>query len=292
MSHRATSWAVQQRGLKPAVKVLLWHLADRHNVDNGCFPNQSMLAEDCEMSRATVNRHLDDLERAGLIRRVQRVDPDTKRQLSTRYILAFEDGFKPLDVDSRVSNLDTEPCLKNGDSRVSNVADSVSHSCETLTSKGTRKEPGSRPARVPFDDAWEAMPRSPYSREIEAKLVWDGLSDDDTHSAFAGIVHYSAWFREECERRKQPIDDRLTFAPALARWLRERGWVRALTLKVKSRPLNAEALSHVEYVDRIAQPGLFQACERVRGKPVPDLMQRFAFDKAIVEQARQSEQAA
>lgn len=287
MSHRATSWAVQQRGLKPAVKILLWHLADRHNVDNGCFPNQSMLASDCEMSRATVNRHLDELERGGLIRRVPRVDPDTKRQLSTRYILAFEDDFEPLHVEGRVSNLDTEPCLKNGESRVSNIDNPVSQSCETLTCKGTRKEPGSPLARVAFDEIWEAFPRNPVSRSMDALPVWNGVPDTDTHAALAGAVRFSAWFREEAGRRREDYEDRLTFAPTLANWLRKRGWVQALSLKVKSQPLDAAALDQIEYVDRISQPALFEACERVRGKPTPTSIQRFAFDRVIVQRARE-----
>jgi hypothetical protein len=33
MSHRATNWAIQQRGLAPATKLVLWHLCDRHNPD-------------------------------------------------------------------------------------------------------------------------------------------------------------------------------------------------------------------------------------------------------------------
>jgi DNA-binding transcriptional MocR family regulator len=71
MSHAATNWAIQQRGLKPAAKIVLWHLCDRFNPDYGCFPSQARLAEDCEISRATLNRHLDDLEAAGLIRRLR-----------------------------------------------------------------------------------------------------------------------------------------------------------------------------------------------------------------------------
>ncbi len=39
MSHRATNWAIQQRGLPPAAKLVLWHLCDRHNPDFGCFPS-------------------------------------------------------------------------------------------------------------------------------------------------------------------------------------------------------------------------------------------------------------
>jgi hypothetical protein len=93
MSHAATNWAIQQRGLKPTTKIVLWHLCDRFNPDFGCFPSQEQLAEDCEISRSTLNDHLALLETAGLIRRVQRLNPGNKRQMPTRYILAFEPGF-------------------------------------------------------------------------------------------------------------------------------------------------------------------------------------------------------
>ena len=93
MSHSATNWAIKQRGLKPATKIVLWHLCDRFNPDYGCFPSQDRLAEDCEISRSTLNEHLVLLEAAGLLRRVPRLHPVTKRQMPTRYILGFEPGF-------------------------------------------------------------------------------------------------------------------------------------------------------------------------------------------------------
>ncbi len=46
MRHRATIWAIQQRGLKLATKIVLWFLCDRHNPDFGCFPTQARLSED------------------------------------------------------------------------------------------------------------------------------------------------------------------------------------------------------------------------------------------------------
>ena len=95
MSHEATNWAIKQRGLKPTTKIVLWHLCDRFNPDYGCFPAQSRLAHDCEISRSTLNDHLGHLEAIGLLRRVPRIDPATKRQLPTRYILGFEPGFAP-----------------------------------------------------------------------------------------------------------------------------------------------------------------------------------------------------
>lgn len=99
MSHFATNWAILQRGLKPATKIVLWHLCDRHNPDFGCFPTQTRLAADCEISRSALNDHLRKLEIAGLIRRCASVDPVTKRQQPTRYILGFEGGFDDPESD-------------------------------------------------------------------------------------------------------------------------------------------------------------------------------------------------
>jgi len=111
MSHFATNWAIRQRSLKPATKIVLWHLCDRHNPDYGCFPAQGRLAYDCEISRAGLNTHLDLLERVGLLRRERRTDPATKRQMSTRYILGFEEDFGPgpgdLATQSPCPDLDT-----------------------------------------------------------------------------------------------------------------------------------------------------------------------------------------
>jgi len=95
MSHQGTNWAILQRGLKPTTKIVLWHLCDRYNPDFGCFPAQERLAHDCEISRAGLNTHLAKLEQRGLLRRVRRIDPITKRQMSTRYILGFEEEFNP-----------------------------------------------------------------------------------------------------------------------------------------------------------------------------------------------------
>jgi hypothetical protein len=51
MSHDATKWVIKQRGIKPALKVVLWNLRDRYHPDSGCFPSQETLAANCEVSR-------------------------------------------------------------------------------------------------------------------------------------------------------------------------------------------------------------------------------------------------
>jgi len=115
MSHRATIWAIQQRGLKPATKLVLWFLCDRHNPDFGCFPTQARLAEDAEMSISALNDHLALLERAGLIRRIRSHDPRTHRRQATRYILGFEDGF------------DQEPTPDTGDGSSGTKEEQAAH---------------------------------------------------------------------------------------------------------------------------------------------------------------------
>lgn len=134
MSHKATNWAWGIRGLTPAQKLVLMCLADCHNPAHGCFPTQQFIADDCEISRRSVNTHLDYLEAAGLILRLSSVDEKTFQQRPTRYHLAFEDGFeaarrmagKPVDKGAgRVQDLHTEPCAKTGPkpgkSRVQNL---------------------------------------------------------------------------------------------------------------------------------------------------------------------------
>jgi hypothetical protein len=92
MSHAATNWAIQQKGLKPATKIVLWHLCDRHNPDLGCFPSLDRLAADCEMSRRSVQDHINILCRLNLVR-VEKMPRKEGQLPRNRYILGFELGL-------------------------------------------------------------------------------------------------------------------------------------------------------------------------------------------------------
>ena len=188
MSHAATNWAILQRGLKPATKIVLWHLCDRHNPDFGCFPTQARLAHDCEISRSSLNDQLDQLEAAGLLRRVPRIDPATRRQLPTRYILGFEDEFPqepPPDSEDgndgadsvsdplscpdfghgieaeAVSEFPAKPCPKNGDFRVRN----------------SDTNPVREPLREPVKEEEDARARDDQFEEFFGELL-DALGLD------------------------------------------------------------------------------------------------------------------
>lgn len=162
MSHAATNWAIKQRGLKPATKIVLWFLADCHNGHTGqCNPKQTTLADMCEMSRSTLNLHLDKLEESGLIRRVTKVDPETKKQRPTHYILALDDPQNPesenrtpaRDVEGETQDVG-EPCPKTGHGAVSEnrqkPCPNFEHSrVRKSDSKNLGREPGKEPPPLP-----------------------------------------------------------------------------------------------------------------------------------------------
>lgn len=90
MSNDATNWAIKQKGLKPATKIVLWHLCDRFHPDHGCFPSLETLAEDCEMSRRSVQDHIAELERVGLVK-VEKMPRKDGALPRNRYVLAYEE---------------------------------------------------------------------------------------------------------------------------------------------------------------------------------------------------------
>ena len=161
MSHRATNWAITQRGIEPAVKIVLWYLADCHNNHTGlCNPSQSRLAEDCEMSRRTVNRHLAKLEELGLIRRNRATNSETMQRQSTEYELALDGLFCTAEgvrnAQAPAENA-PDPCANLAHGHVPSEVDPMCHSYGTLyrTRKLTgKKEP---PTPKPEPDVLTAL---------------------------------------------------------------------------------------------------------------------------------------
>ncbi|NRQ25998.1 helix-turn-helix domain-containing protein [Aliiroseovarius sp. xm-g-7] len=177
MSHAATNWAIQQRGLKPATKIVLWHLCDRHNPDFGCFPTQARLAEDAEMSISSLNDHLKKLEALGLIRRIQCQDHRTRRRQATRYILGFEmaalqeplpeigDGKEGADWENN-----SEPCPEFGDgansefeadpspkNRQSHLRNSETNLVREPLREPVKEEEDARARETAFDDFFGSL---------------------------------------------------------------------------------------------------------------------------------------
>jgi len=194
MSHEATNWAIKQRGLKPTTKIVLWHLCDRFNPDYGCFPSQDRLAHDCEISRSTLNDHIGQLEAAGLLRRVPRIDPATKRQLPTRYILCFEPGFTPAEVvpcpkiGHGESALRENPCVADG---CGPDAVPVSDPCPN-SGPGTDAKPVSGFCPEPCPENGESRVRNPDTNLVREPLSKPVKEEEDAQARDADFDRFFA----------------------------------------------------------------------------------------------------
>ena len=95
MSGVALIWAVNVKGLKPAAKIVLIQLADFHNKETGqCQPSAQRLADECEMSHATLFRHMTTLEECCLVTHHARGDGDGGRG-SNQYVLHLDVTLGP-----------------------------------------------------------------------------------------------------------------------------------------------------------------------------------------------------
>lgn len=126
MSHEATNWAIKQRGLKPAAKVVLWHLCDRYHPDHGCFPSKETLAHDCEMSERSVHDQIAVLVSRGLISVAKRGGKSASGKFtSNEYILGCDPRFSQ-DVEkpsakSAVGKNASEPSANSRSNRRQNL---------------------------------------------------------------------------------------------------------------------------------------------------------------------------
>lgn len=168
------------RGLKPATKIVLIQLSERHNKDTGvCNPSIKTLAEDCEMDRTTVMRHLAILESLCLISTLQTGNEDGGRS-NNQYRLHLPQ-IEPTDV-SKVVKSDFATGVKSQSDRglSRNPTGVKSHSCATLTLREPEEEPSlfgsEEPQRVAIpvvqdrgEEFWAAYPRCP--RKLDKRDV-------------------------------------------------------------------------------------------------------------------------
>ncbi len=161
MSHRAVTWALSQRGLTPAQKLVLIHLADRHNPDLGCFPSHARIAEDAEISVRSVCNHLTALESRGLVERVRHRRKGSFA--STEYLLNMEPS-----ANSAVGKGPSAPSAKLGSGRPQDLP--------TNPVREPVREPISASAHTSADHVHE-MVKKPTPRDVLAPVVGNELAN-------------------------------------------------------------------------------------------------------------------
>lgn len=194
MSHEATNWAFKQRGLKPATKIVLLALADRHNPDFGCFPSKSTLAKDCELSERSVYDQLKILEKMGLVY----IEPNKElvrgQYVSNRYILAFERDFPPQNL----------PSAKSADGKVQQKP-------SANFARGRRQILPTNPVTEPCNKTSKASSSSAHNDDtlFEKVLAAVGLTNGKLPTHWmppASIIHVQRWQTELGLSQNQIID--------------------------------------------------------------------------------------
>ena len=198
-----TALAMQQRGIKPATKVVLYWLADHHNSETGaCFPSLNTLANECEMDRSTVVRHLDALEKAGFIARDKRTRANGS-QTSTAYILTMPPVAKYNSPCGKTQQPPVAKCDPHNLGKINLGSEPVleANASKSLTSLKVDN----------FEEFWSRYPRKvakPNAKKAYAKAIRKHRHDDimfglSQHlSAMAAkdnqfIPHPSTWLNGE-----------------------------------------------------------------------------------------------
>jgi len=135
MSFKATSWALTVKGLKPATKIVLIYLSDRHNPDHGCFPSAARLAQDCEMTERSVFTHLAELERLGLISKQHRTKANGIKT-SNEYTLHIDENPDMKNLHNGYENISGSDMKNFHSNLVSNNL--KKNNTNVLSKKGSR----------------------------------------------------------------------------------------------------------------------------------------------------------
>ena len=196
MSHYMTALAMQQKGIKPATKIVLYWIADHHNSEtDACFPSLATLSDECEMSKRAVQAHIDTLSHAGLIERVERKRGNGSRT-SNGYRLnltkqAWQNLPPPL-AESATPPWQNLPPHNLGTNNLGNI-----------TSKNMSI----------FDDLWKIYPKKVgkgTARKALTKALTKATIDQIQHSL---ALFVRSWGQQDKK-----------FMPHLATWLNGERW--------------------------------------------------------------------
>jgi len=198
MSHYMTALAMKQIGLKPATKIVLYWLADHHNETTGdCFPSIKRLVDLCEMDRATVIRHINNLEEIGIVKRVER-KRDNGSQTSNAYQLMMKNATPP------IANCDPTP-IQNCDPH-NLVINNLGNIINNTSSKDDDFE-------FRFNLLYNDYPRK-IGKGAARKALKAALKKTDYENLFSKVIDFSI-----AMEGKDP-----KYIPHMATWLNQERW--------------------------------------------------------------------
>lgn len=180
MSIQAVAWAISQRVGSPTGKVLLMCLANYANERGECWPFQTTIANEAELSRRTAIIWLNRLEKDGFIKRKRRQTKDGFRtsDFVTLQLDKLPEPSEPFDPDDMEDEIQSaESALRRNLSASDGQPRCISRSKNDR--KIHSKEPSPKPLKEPssgarargtdgFEKLWEEWPEKERPEKIEA----------------------------------------------------------------------------------------------------------------------------
>lgn len=230
MSLKAIIWAIEDAPVEdPTATLVLIALADNANDDGtGCWPSVQTLTNRARCSRRTVQRHLRDLEAAGIIRQGNQAlvagYPPNRRPT------VYDLNMAMVRAQDRGDNLtpqglwgDTDDILgrhPEHSGASSTTSRGVTHDTQTVLeppTKPTQETIIAQPLSFPApDDRWEEFWKT-YPRKVakpQARKAWEkALKTTDAEVIIAGATRY----RDDPNRLPQ-------FTAHPATWLNAGRW--------------------------------------------------------------------
>ena len=207
MSHYMTALAMKQQGLKPATKIVLYWLADHHNGETGkCFPSINRLAELSEMSRRSVEGHLETLETLGLIRRVNQFR-ETGGKSANSYILELTGTYENI---SDAQNL-RMVCEKSAHGDTQNLR--MNNLGINNLGKETNNSSSNDEVDYYFDQLWSLYPRK-VGKGQARKAFKAASKKADFYDLLPKLMDYVQTLEGKDKQ----------FIPHLATWLNGERW--------------------------------------------------------------------
>ena len=191
MSLRAITWAWSLDIRNPTQKLVLMALCDHVDEQGVCWPSVNLIAERAGCTRRTAQRHLRDLEHAGIIESIPHHRNDGS-QTSNRYRVIMSWGGVMGDTGGVTPVTPHEP------------------SVEPPEKKSTRRKGKTPEYSTEFEDAWKTHPRGPkkdawaeYRSAVPGRIPHDRLLTalgsyvrSEVRDDFRG-VHLHRWIRDD-----------------------------------------------------------------------------------------------
>ncbi|QYJ79410.1 helix-turn-helix domain-containing protein [Shewanella acanthi] len=153
----------------PLRKLVLIKLADNANDSGECWPSYQYIADQCEIGKSTVRKHITDLAKAGFLSIESRKGP--KGNLTNVYTLTLcHQIAHPVSPDSIGMPPDSTPPMPPDSTGISHSLETVNEPLKDLPAKAGQATPSPSPTSlsktIELDySSWPAMPSQPIFKD-------------------------------------------------------------------------------------------------------------------------------